>query len=145
MLQVVGYASAEGNTITMPSGTQAGDIAYIGAFRDGSTTNPSLATGWTNISGTFDGTSCSMRMAWTICASGQTSGTWTNATALQVIVFRGCNTISPFGTSTNTAGTAANVTYGARAILSTLFIYWPPILTLPFSAIIVILLSKFSS
>lgn len=117
----VGAGSAEATTITIPGTYQAGDIILIAAFRDGSTTNPSVPADWNTLTVTTDGTSCSASMGWKIATSGsETSGTWTNATGLMCHVYRGVDPISPFGVQTATpttsltanAGTTSPSTYG---------------------------------
>lgn len=118
-MQYVGSACVEGTTITIPTGHDIGDVIWIWAFRDGSTTNPSVPAGWTTITNTFDGTTCSVSIGWKIAASSaETSGTWSNASALAVYVGRSMHKANPFGTSTNTAGTTSPSTYGARAVNS---------------------------
>lgn len=116
MLEIVGTPLiVEANTITIPSGHQPGDLIWIGAFRDGSATNPTIGAGFTNQTNTFDGTTCSVSAGWKIATSAaETSGTWTNASALACIVFRNVRAQgTPLGTSTNTAATGATLNYGA--------------------------------
>lgn len=109
----ISSASAEATTVTL--GTHAkGDIILIFAFRDGSTTNPSIPAGWTNVTNTTDGTSCSVSIGWKIAISAaDSSGTWTNATGLMCHVYRGVDHVRPFGTLTANAGTTSPSTYGA--------------------------------
>lgn len=114
MITRVGSGSVEANTVTIPAGHAQHDIILMFAFRDGSTTNPSLPAGWTSITTTLDGTSCSATLGWKIAVSAaDTSGTWTNATHLQVIVYRGVDPIVPFGAITSNTGTTTPSTYGA--------------------------------
>jgi hypothetical protein len=113
-IERVGHNSAEASTVTIPAGHKAGDIILIFAYRDGSATNPTIPAGWTKITNTLDGTSCSVSIGWKVAQSGsETSGTWTNATHLQVIVYRGVDPITPFGALTSNAGTTSPSTYGA--------------------------------
>lgn len=106
--QVSGVSSA-----TLPA-HQAGDVIIAFAFRDGSTTQPTLPTGWTSI-GTRSGTSCCGRAAWKRCAgSSETSGTWTNASSVIFVIFRGALASgTPVGGQASQAGTTASVTYPA--------------------------------
>lgn len=109
----IGVAGAEATTITIPAGHQAGDFLLIFAFRDGSTTNPTVPSGWTTVTNTFDGTTCSASLGWKIAASAsETSGTWTNATGLICLVLRGVPTSNNVTASTS-AGTTNTVTYAA--------------------------------
>lgn len=112
----IGASTVEATTITIPA-HQVGDLIIIFAFRDGSTTNPTVGlSGGTTITNTTDGTSCSVSAAWKMAQStGETSGTWTNATDLAVVVYRGVDTTraTPIGTFQPAAGTTNTVTYAA--------------------------------
>src|SRR6185369_16959851 len=109
---------AEAATVTIPAGHQLGDVILIFAFRDGSATNPTIPTGWTNITNTTDGgTLSSVSVGWKLAASSsETSGTWTNATGLVCHVYRGLDPIKPFGTFVGTQNTVANVQYSGVTI-----------------------------
>jgi len=92
---------------------QAGDMLVFFAYRDGSTTLPTLPGDCTNITNNGGGTinGCA-RIAYKIAASGsETSGTWTNATSLVCLVYRpGTGETLSVGASasaTNTNGTAS--------------------------------------
>ena len=122
MISRIGSSSAEATTVTIPAGHQQGDIIIIAAFRDGSTTNPTVPAGWSTLTITTDGTTCSLSVGWKIAISNSdTSGTWTNATGLICHVYRGVDLISPFGVLTTTpitslttnAGTTSPSTYGS--------------------------------
>jgi hypothetical protein len=102
------------NSATLPS-FNSGDIALVLAFRDGSTTNPTVPAGWNNLTNTSDGTTCSMSVGWRrLTPTDTTTGTWTNATRVQCVVYRGCEPfITPTGGTLFTgAGTTNTVTYG---------------------------------
>lgn len=109
----ISSASAEANSVTL--GTHAkGDVIIICAVRDGSTTNPTIPAGWTNITNTSDGTLMSISVGWKIATSAaDVSGTWTNATGVMCHVYRGADQIKPFGAITFNASSATTVTYGA--------------------------------
>lgn len=75
---------------------QAGDLIVCVAFGNASTT-PSLPAGWTS-EATFNQASYDIRVGWKIAASsGETSGTWANATKLMFTVYRGYNSGNPLG------------------------------------------------
>lgn len=115
----IGSNSSETNSVTIPAGHQAGDLIIISAFRDGSATNPTIPAGWTNITNTSDGTTCSISAGWKFAASGaETSGTWTNATGMLVHVYRGVDPVAPLGTFTFNGGSSATLTYGATTGLT---------------------------
>lgn len=104
-------------TLTFPT-HKIGDLLIIFAFRDGSTTNPTIPSGWTLITNTTDGTSCSISMAYRIATVTNTSsGTWTNASRIIGVIYRGQAAIdNPLGTFQPSAGTAASVNYAADAL-----------------------------
>jgi hypothetical protein len=118
-ISYVGGASGT-NSATLPS-FQPGDIALVFAFRDGSTTNPTIPAGWTNITNAADGTTCSASVGWRrLIASDTTTGTWTNATRVVVVVYRGCEPfITPVGGGVNSAGTTNTVSWGSAAVTMT--------------------------
>jgi hypothetical protein len=91
----VGYASAAGSSVTLPA-FNAGDLALVFAFRDGSNTAPTLGFGFTDVAGS-GANSSSSRVGYRVLATGDTTTeTWTNATEIQVLVLRGQNS-SPIG------------------------------------------------
>jgi len=115
----VGSASvADAATITIPAGHKVGDMMIVFAFRDGSVTNPTIPSGWTNITNTTDGTLCSVSMGYKRCTStAETSGTWTNASGLVCIVYRGAiSSATPFGTLSAGSGSTNTINYAARAL-----------------------------
>jgi len=107
------YVSSQTGTSSigsMPS-HQAGDLLLFFAYRDGSTTNPTLPSGFTQITAP-DGTSCSATVGYKIAAGGsETSGTWTNATSLICHVYRSSTGSVVAGASATTSGTTTTVTY----------------------------------
>lgn len=108
------------NSVTLPS-FQSGDIAIAFAFRDGSTTNPTIPAGWTNITNTADGTSCSASVAWRRLISTDTStGTFTNASRMCVGVYRGCEPfVTPVGAGASSAGTTTTTTFNTVSLQRT--------------------------
>lgn len=75
------------NSATMPSHS-SGDLLLAFAYRDGSTTAPTLPSGWTNIANSGANANSS-RIAYKIAASGsESSGTWTNATSLIIASYK---------------------------------------------------------
>ena len=86
----VGAASAEATSLSLPA-HQAGDLIVILAGRTGSTTLPTVPSGWFYLFGlTRSGTPAVCQfVAWKIAASSaETSGTWTDATMLSAVVVR---------------------------------------------------------
>jgi surface protein len=101
------------DSATLPA-HQAGDLIFAFAFRDGSTVSPTVPTGWTNI-GTISGTLCSARIGFKVAASsGETTGTWTNATTVIFLVYRGVNITNMTGINTGVGASGTTVTYAAN-------------------------------
>lgn len=97
---------------TLPS-HQAGDLILAFAFRDGSTTFPTQPSGWTTVAGRA-GTSASARTAYKVAASGgEATGTWTNASTVIFLVYRGVNTtdLVSINAAGDTSGVGTTVTY----------------------------------
>lgn len=111
----VGSASSETTSLTIPAGHQTGDLIFILAFIDGSTTPPTVPAGWTTVT-SRTGTTCSLVGAWKIAGSAsETSGTWTTATGMMCHVYRGIDQLVPLGSIASagtTAGTTSPSTYG---------------------------------
>jgi hypothetical protein len=101
-ISFISQAAAEATSVTL--GThQAGDLILGFASRDGNTTPPTVPGGWTTISSTGDA-NMSSSLAYKVAASGsETSGTWTNASALTIHVYRGQHASDPIGDDSATA------------------------------------------
>lgn len=111
-LSFVGIADAATDNATLPA-FNADDVAYVFAFRDGSTTAPSLPSGWTNIDSRGANT-CSYRCGYRQLVGGDTTtGTWTNATEIVVVVLRGVDLGDPFGVTATAGGASATMNFGA--------------------------------
>lgn len=107
-LSFIGAGAAQANTVSIPT-HQAGDLIVIFAFRDDSTTAPSVPAGFTSAgsnTGTVNSSIIGYKRA---TSSGETSGTWTNALGLVVHVYRGAFTSGPpiirWAAQTGTANT----------------------------------------
>ncbi len=111
-LMLVGAASADASSVTMPPAIQAGDLMVVAAYRRNNTV-PSVATDWQTI-GTHNGNSSSIRVAYKIATSGSdTSGTWNNAQFVAIQVFR--NHAGVGDSAINSAGTM-NMTYPSLSL-----------------------------
>lgn len=115
---------ASGTGITsvssMPSHT-AGDYLIGCAFRDGNNTAPTLPAGWTELpSGSSLGAGANsngMRLGYKVAASsGETSGTWTSATSLNIDCYRGVGSI---GNVTQNEGSGVALNYPANTFTVT--------------------------
>lgn len=113
MISRVGTNSAATTNVSISGYTiQKGDYMLVFAHRT-ATTAPSLPAGFTNIAN-GSGNSNSYRVGYKVCAGTETgSGTWTNATTVIMVVYRGVASIggSTFATkATNTSATIGAVT-----------------------------------
>lgn len=119
-------SSATGTTsiASMPT-HQAGDLLLAFAFRDGSTSAPTRPSGWTNIASS-GGNTCSICCAYKVAASGsETSGTWTSATSLIIVVYRGQRSAgTPIGAFAHTGGASTSITYPAITLWHTTGSSW---------------------
>lgn len=87
----VGAAGTDGTSITIPAGHMPNDLLLMFAFA-AAATSPTVASGWTNRT-SQTGTASALRVAYKVAtSSSETSGTWTNATGLVCVVYRGADT-----------------------------------------------------
>jgi hypothetical protein len=108
-IEFVSGASAAANAVAMPT-HQAGDFIMVFTFRDGSTTQPTIPAGWTADSQNT-GTSLSYQVGHKVAASSsETTGTWTNATGIVVLVYRN---VLGFVYPTIQTGSGSTITYPA--------------------------------
>ena len=106
--EATGTASA-----TLPT-HQAGDLIIGFAFRDGSTTLPSVPAGWTSID-TAAANTCSARITYRVAtAPGTSTGNWINATTVIFLVYRGVNITNIINIDTESTGSGTTVTYNAN-------------------------------
>ncbi len=112
-LSRVGGSSAAATSIAIPTHV-AGDLIVIWAYRDGSTTPPTVpaAAGtvpaFTTIDGPTGANLNSAVCAWAVAAgTTDTSGTWTNATGISVEVWRGAAAV-PIGGHAQSGGNIAS-------------------------------------
>lgn len=111
-ISYIGSESTDGTSVTIPA-HQAGDLLLFNSFRDGSNSTPTkpaditqLDTNTTNSAGALSG--------YKIAASGsETSGTWTNATEVSVMVFRGVDNTTPIGDHQPATGSSTTISFPA--------------------------------
>lgn len=117
-MDLVGVATGT-NTATMPT-HQTGDLIIVSAFRDGSTTAPTIPGGYTNQQTPVGANTCSAVLVSKVAASsGETVGTFTNATSVTVLVMRPRTgyTLSA-GASNQNSGASTTVNYAALTLNS---------------------------
>jgi protocatechuate 3,4-dioxygenase beta subunit len=96
-ISFVGANSAAGNTVTIPA-HQVGDLMIIYAYRNGNATPPGSPSGWTDIGTPAGSQNQSDHTGYRFATStSDTSGTWTNATNMVVLVYRGIDSTTPIG------------------------------------------------
>jgi len=105
---------ANGTTSATLPAHQSGDLILAFAFRDGSTSQATQPSGWTQID-TAAANSCAARVAYKVAASNsETTGTWTDATKVIFLVYRGVNITSITAIDTQSTGSSTTVTYNAN-------------------------------
>lgn len=116
----VGAAFASGNAITPLPVFAGGDLAVVFAYRAGSNTPPDLAAGWTDIASTGGADLNSRRVGFRVLDGSETgTGTWSNATSIEVIVLRGQDTDTPIGAHQSGGSAGATLTTPALSLTST--------------------------
>lgn len=107
---VISTAAASTSSVTLPT-HQPGDLIVISTFNNASTTTLTkpaaggTVPAWVDIDNNTGANSCSMRTVYFVATtSNHTSGTWTNANAIDAIVYRGVGAI-PIGGHAESGGT----------------------------------------
>lgn len=108
---------ATGTTSVAFGAHQAGDFLVAYAFRDGSTSAPTIPAGWIQ-AGAAGASTCWGGLFFKIAASsGETSGTWTSASRLSVVCYRPGGTKGLGIGAVSTAGASStSVSYPALAL-----------------------------
>lgn len=119
-ISAISNATAAANTVTMPT-EATGDYILATVWRTGSTTAPTIPSGWTLIK-TTTSTTCWGGIYYKVAASSsETTGTWTSATSVEINVYRGVGSI---GTSTSGVGSSTSITYPAVTLTKTNSTSW---------------------
>lgn len=117
-ISFVGAASAAATSLTLPT-HQAGDLLLLWAYRNGSTTAPTLPSGWISIN-TSGNNNNSSRLAYRIATgAGTASGTWTDATHISATVYRAGTGNINIGADATTGGNGSTLTYSALTLQDT--------------------------
>lgn len=104
--------SAVGTTTASVPGHITGDLIIGWAFRDGNNTAPTIPAGWNSLSSPVGTNTAGQAVAWKYAASsGETSGTWSNATSLVIAVYRYAHPTSPIGGTANGDGSSTTVAF----------------------------------
>lgn len=103
----IGIASAATTSVTLPA-HNVGDLIAIFAYRS-TTTAPTLPAGYTNISNQ-SANGNSFRVGYKFATGSDTSGTWTNATFIIAVIYRGVAKVGGASSSTNAASTSDAIT-----------------------------------
>src|SRR5215472_19136180 len=119
--------SANANNAALTS-TNPNDLIVVFAYSDGTAAVPSLASGFTSLqTGSSGGAvKCGFILGYMLSAGGDTStGTWTGATQVTCIVFRGVDTTTPVGASAKVVGsTSTTLSYPALTLQITTGTSW---------------------
>lgn len=118
-LKVVFIGSATGtNTTTLPT-HKAGDLILLFAYRDGSTTAPTVPSGrnWTTeMTGSGANTNSSVVVAKIATSGSETTGTFTNATSVVAHVYRGTKQTVADAIGATASGGASSTTVNYPAL-----------------------------
>lgn len=104
--------AASGTTSATVPAHVSGDLLIAWAYRDGSTTAPTLPSGWTSASSAGANSNAAV-LAWRISDGTATSGTWTNASRLLIAVYRGASGVGAVATG---GAASTSVTYPALTL-----------------------------
>lgn len=112
-ISYINSGTSAASTITIPT-HQVGDLIVIHAANSAASTKPTVPATFTSITTTTTtgafGTACGYRIA---TATTTTSGTWTNADRMMVVVYRG---VSAVGNTASDANSLANVNMSYPAV-----------------------------
>lgn len=106
-IQLIGASGNEGASLTSMPAHQAGDYISLFIFRDGVQTIPTPPTDgkWSLITTTASTALTAYIRAYMIAeSSSETSGTWTNATGIAAVVYRGMEAFGSWGANNNSTG-----------------------------------------
>ena len=118
-ISVVGSSIGAGDARTPLPAFAAGDLAVVFAYRSGSDAPPDLPAGWTDIVSTTGADLNSRRIGFRTLDGTETStGTWTNATAVALIILRGHDTDTPIGLVASAGSGGTTLTTPALTPLS---------------------------
>lgn len=111
-ISFIGQASSSLTTITPPS-HQAGDLFLILGFRDGSNSTPTKPLDYAQLQTVTSNSAGSMFAYKLATSSGESGGTWANATGLILLVYRGVDQVTPIGGSSVSTASSTTVSYPA--------------------------------
>ena len=105
------FGSTAGTSISFGGSYQAGDTAFVVAYNNATGTVPSLPGGWSSVTSVSSGGQA-LNVGYKILptGSGETSGTWTNATEMMYVIYRGL-AATPFSNAGGQTGSSNQVAY----------------------------------
>jgi hypothetical protein len=116
-ISFISSASNLGNSITSFPSHEKNDLLLIFAYNDGTSTPVTRPSGWISRTVLAIGASGSLTVAYKVAENNSTtSGTWTNADVIMVMVFRaGLDEVVSVNFINSQQATSATMTYGAQA------------------------------
>lgn len=110
-ISYVGQATGT-TSATLPA-HQANDLIVGFAFRDGSTTLPTVPAGWTTQDSGSANANCLVLVSKIAASSGETTGTFTSATSVNFHVYRGIDLTTSIGAKAQGVSTTTSHTFPA--------------------------------
>lgn len=103
---------------------QVGDLLVTFAYRDGSATAPTLAAGWTSIQSGGANTNSAIAAYKFATSTTDGSDTWTNATEVVAVIYRGTSPLLPIGNSVQNGAASTVIDYPADTLASVAGTSW---------------------
>lgn len=114
-ISYVGAASAAATSLTLPT-HQAGDLLLLFAYRSGSTSPPTIPSGWTAISQGGNNNNSAVLAYRLAAGAGTASGTWTNATHISSTAYRSSTGTLEVGAEGADGGSSDTLTYSGLTL-----------------------------
>lgn len=118
-LHFIGSAAAPATSLTLPA-HKTGDLLVMFAYRSGSTSAPTIPSGWTTWGAGAGANLNASAGGYKVATSdAETSGEWTAATWLECHVYRGQRVAGAIGGVADNGGDGTTVTYPALTLTDT--------------------------
>lgn len=114
-ISFVGAASAAATSLTLPT-HQAGDMLLLFAYRSGSTTPPTVPTGWTVVNQAGNNNNAAVLAYRVATGAGTASGTWANATHISTSAYRSSSGTLQLGATAADGGSGDILSYSGLTL-----------------------------